>query len=203
MTSSEQQALSERIAALAEAAGLPSELVWAPAETCPQGHENYHEVYIHGGASTHWEENAPWQPGDLCQPCMIDATPRLRHMALNGDLADACQLAEILAKEHRDDPGYHPEWRIGRQAKDLLNPAHLLPLVEAWRLQELPESEKKLTARYWAMDSAKAGIGDGMACAVVSNEFRHVWAWNEETPWEALAQAFLAALEATKGNGHD
>lgn len=110
MTNAEQRALSERIATAATAAGIDTELLWEAAETCSQGHKNYHMVFIHGGSSTNWEENKPWRTGDLCLTCIIDGTKGLQLL----DLEDAYAIAESKAEEHGTHPEYHPEWRLGR-----------------------------------------------------------------------------------------
>lgn len=191
MSDNEKQDLSTRIATLAEAADLPPSLLWEPAKTCPQGHRNYHAVYIHGGASTHWEQNAPWQPGDLCLTCLIEEMPGLRML----DLEDAYQVAASMAEVHRDNPDYHPEWRIDRVAKDLTDLASLLAVVEAWRQQK--------PWRSWSMDSQVDYATQPMPTlpyAVIGNERNEDFKTEGDTPGEALARAFAAVLEQEKGD---
>jgi hypothetical protein len=184
MTDTERVALSERIATLAEAAGLPADLLWKVATKCPQGHKNYHMVYIHGGSSTNWEENKRWRTGDLCPTCIIDGTEGLQLL----DLEDAYAIAESKAEEHRAYPDYHPEWRIGRKVKDLTDPANLLAVVEAWRMQK--------TRRSWALYSQIDWDGGPtvVPLADISNECDEQSEADGETPWEALALAFAEAL---------
>ena len=170
MTDIERRALSERIATLAEQAGLPSALLWEPR--CPQGHEDVYGV----------------DSGGFCPDCAK------AWFGSSTELVGTTWLQMWQEMKHQHaNLAWHPEWRIGRVAKDLTDPTSLLAVVEAWRAQKLPEN--KLYPRYWAIDSAKDVVEEGMACAVVVNEFNREYAWDAETPWEALAQAFAEALE--------
>ena len=164
MTSNEQQALSERIATIAEAIGLPGTLLWDPAQTCPQGHENW-DVEC-GGPDAYIDE--------LCWEC------RKEH-------------PEITATQYYDLT-YHPEWRIGRQAKDFTNPVHLFPLIEAWRTQ----GEAAGKDRYWMVASQMPALLPQHppvlpTADIVDGETR--WEGTGDTPWESLAQAVLAMLD--------
>ena len=122
MTEEEKMQLSLRIATAAEKAGLPADLVWEAAEKCPQGHDN-----ILGTIA-----------GNLCLTCLEKwlgpktafVTYRLRW--------------DELEAQH-DNPDWHPEWRIGKQAKDLTNPSHILPVVEAWLAKD---SDREWASKY-------------------------------------------------------
>lgn len=126
---------TERNIALAALIGTDG---YKAAKTCPQGHKNYHMVYIHGGSSTNWEENKPWRTGDLCPTCIIDGTKGLQLL----DLEDAYAIAENKAEEHGTHPEYHPEWRIQAVPKDFTQPGVLEPLarklVAQWEAQRQP-----------------------------------------------------------------
>lgn len=99
----ESQVLSERIATIAEAIGLPGTLLWDPAHTCPQGHKNW----------------------DICG----------RPDAFIGEFCWECwkEHEEIRTTQFYDQT-WHPEWRIGRQAKNFMNPSTLWPVIVALRL---------------------------------------------------------------------
>lgn len=143
MTNQDQRALSERIAILAEQAGLPSELLWIAV--CP--------------LCDNWVRY--WQTTD----CMECTTP----------------------------------WCGGefqKERMDLTDPANLLPVVEAWRTQELPEERK--CPRYWTVDSEVDYAKDRipmMPNAMVVNEHNEDFETDGDTPWEALALALAEALE--------
>lgn len=155
MTDTARRALSERIATLAEAAGLPSALVWEAAEYCPQGHDN------EGGSI-----------GEICYVCITD-----------WDIVpDSYWSASRLYRAYEWMPPWHPEWRIGRVAKDLTDPANLLTVVEAWR-QQRPLRSWRMTSRLDAeiKCNAYAGVSE------VPNGFIKVETLrNGSTPWEAL-----------------
>lgn len=95
---------------------------------------------------------------------------------------------------NRSNVHWHPEWRIGRVAKELTDPAYLLPVVEAWRQQK--------PLRSWSIDSqvdyATQPIPT-LPYAVIGNERNEDFETDGETPWEALALAFVEALEREKG----
>lgn len=175
MTDTERRDLSERIATLAEAAGLSSELVWEAAETCPQGHSN--RTGRTQGTAT------------LCVICLY------RHYVDEG-YPHPIRRALEQCQTFNSDPEYHPEWRIGRKVKDLTDPTSLLPLVEAWRAQR--------RWRGWSVYTPVAGMFPDIeqATAIVVNTSRHFEAVGE-TPWEALALAFAEALEVQKGEDYD
>lgn len=185
MTSSEQQALSERVATLAEAAGLPKELLWEPAETCPQGHSNRD---IECG-------DIELTIGDLCRECWTEEwrNPRLEMCETDAEI-DAVVDEEMAAYPLFNDPAFYPEWRIGRVAKDLTDLTSLLAVVEAWRQQK--------PLRSWSIDSqvdyATQPIPT-LPYAVIGNERNEDFETDGETPWEALALAFAEALEREKG----
>lgn len=112
MTDQEKQELSEKIATLAEQAGITSALLWEAAETCPQGHDSYGEAV-----------------GQVCMVCVFRATPRIKE-------------EYIMHQFLEGHPDAHPEWRFGRQAKDMTNPAVLLPVVEAWIYQAMRQRDE-------------------------------------------------------------
>ena len=111
MTDQERHILNARIATLGEQAGIPSDLLWHPAETCPQGHENQWRTII----------------DDLCISCLEN------WLGPKADVAIYDQRWDELAAYH-DTLDWHPEWRIGRAPRDFVDPAVLLPVLEAyWR----------------------------------------------------------------------
>lgn len=167
MTSSEQQALSERVATLAEAAGLPKELLWEPAETCPQGHK-----IVDG------------RVGEICYSCR----PNWKIVP------DSYWVAAKECRELDWMPDWHPEWRIGRVAKDFRDPMSLLAVVEVWRTQR--------PMRSWSVDSQVDYASPDtptLPYATIGNGHCEYFETDGETPWEALALAFVEALEREKG----
>lgn len=179
MTDQEKTDLSERIAILAESAGLSAELLWEAAETCPQGHSTrdiecgYVELSV----------------GDLCRECWTEEwrNPRLEVCETDAEI-HAVMDEERAALHQFKDPTFHPEWRIGKVAKDFADPANLLAVVEAWRAQR--------RWRGWSVYTPVAGMFPDIeqATAIVVKTSRHFEAVGE-TPWVALAQAFAEALE--------
>lgn len=100
MTTEERETLSLTLATLAEAAGIDQELLWEAAETCPQRHEDPN----YGRA---------YEVGELCTRCMY---------SVRGNRKDV--------NANYDNPNWHPEWRIVRQARDMTDSVNLLPVVE-------------------------------------------------------------------------
>lgn len=180
MTISERRSLSERIATLAEQAGLPSELVWEAAETCPQGHSNrdmecgYIDLEI----------------GGLCRECWTEEwrNPRLEMCETDTEI-DAVVDEEMAAYPLFGDPAFHPEGRIGKQAKDFTDPANLLAIVEHLRLVVEMVPRKDATWSVGTDDGSSPRddfLGRGRTHAI-----REAWALS-------LAEA-LKALEQEKG----
>lgn len=110
MTDQDKRTLSERIATLAEAAGIAPELLWEPAETCPQGHP--------APSSTH-------KVGTLCYRCALEGFR-------SEDLVDGKSYTDYQYQiwQHQYNPDYHPEWRIQPVPKDFTKPGNLEPFAE-------------------------------------------------------------------------
>ena len=181
MTDTERRALSERIATLAEQAGLPSELVWEAAETCPQGHSNRD---IECG-------DIELTTGDLCRECWREKwrDPRLDACQTDAEI-DAVVDEEWAAYDQFDDPAFHPEWRIGREAKDFTDPTNLLPVVKAWITMQ-PDDEGWTYQVAWCVGQAVGNLYE-----VVDQDWgRHYDGDDAESEWVALALAFAEALE--------
>lgn len=160
MTETEKQTLSQRIAYLAEMMGIPQKLIWDPASHCPQGHQN-----------TDWEGGFGDEIGDVCRECETE------WYNTSGE-------EEEITLEQRNDAAFHPEWRIGRQAKDLTTFANLLPVLEAWREQDPQNRMWMMHSAYWFYEASRAAF----ACV---NEIEV----EGDTPVIALASAFLEELE--------
>lgn len=162
MTDAEQRALSGRIATLAEQAGLPSALLWDPASRCPQGHPNTEGTTV----------------GDLCVSCLYHwLGPREEQVLYN------LRLDEL--GDHHENSNWHPEWRVGRQAKNISSPANLMELVVEWQRQH--------PLRSWTVGAPEGFLDDfipRLSYARVGD-----CEADGETPWEALALAFAEALE--------
>lgn len=101
MTDTERHSLSERIATLADAAGLPSELVWEEASGCDQGHEQL--------------------PRMTGQPCWIcgEVLPRVSR-----DFTDPAYLLPLVKawiEQQPDDEGwtYQVAWCVGQAVGNL------------------------------------------------------------------------------------
>ncbi len=111
MTTTEARAvLHQRLSAALEEA-LGAKAVWRPAERCPQGHENWPNLAMLGDGI----ENLP--EAEIGEPCVecISTVPFEVHY------------------EHRDEPAWHPEWRIPRGAPvDWDAPAILWPRWARW-----------------------------------------------------------------------
>ena len=178
MTDQEKQVLSERIATLGDAAGINEELLWEAAKTCPQGHHT---------RDPEWGDFSK-DIGDVCHTCW-------NRWAQIGDYG----AAHDALLEYASDQSWHPEWRIGRQAKDMTNPAVLLPVVEAWR--------QKSKNRQWEVHSACPAVGWLRPEAAIFLDYQDdadtdalkMVLGAGDTPGEALAQAFTEALAAEKG----
>ncbi len=163
MTDTERRALSERIAILAEHAGLSAELLWEAAETCPQGHENEDGII-----------------GEICYMCTVD----------ENIIPDSYWPASRAYRAHEWRTDWHPEWRIGKQAKDLTDPSNLLPLVKAWIGQQ-PDDEGWTYQIAWCDGQAVGNLYE-----VVDQDWgRHYDGDDAESEWVALALAFAEALE--------
>jgi len=195
MTNPEKRALSLRIATLAEELGLPEELVWEAAETCPAGHDNrdlHHDDVVH-------------DTGEMCRRCWDEQwrEPRRNALMEQGTLAtDAIAQVDLYEEALGalyEDTKFRPEWRIGKQAKDLTRPEYLLPLVEAWRSQRKGRSWRVLSP-YQSMDRTPPDVDSyAPAHAAVFTDHRTAHDRSETDPWEALAYAFAEALEVEKG----
>lgn len=111
MTTTEvRTALHHRLSTALEAA-LGAAAVWAAARTCPQGHENWPNLAMLGDGIANLPEA---EVGELCVEC-------------------ASTVSFEAYDPHRDDPAWHPEWRIGRGAPvDWDDPAILWPRWEGW-----------------------------------------------------------------------
>ncbi len=120
MTDKEKQELNHQLAEALDAAGL-GEYAWDVARACPQGHL----------------DPRPDGPplGELCAECVSVA-----------EGVCAISLEEWRALD--ETPGFHPEWRIGRIAKDFTDANILLAAVEAWIGQRA--SGRTITTEWWS-----------------------------------------------------
>lgn len=177
MTHEEKQSLSLKIATLGEAAGIDQELLWEAAQTCPQGHANYNEC-----GCTY--DNAV---GGLCMDCWLA-------WAQNGDYG----AAHDALREYAHDQNWHPKWRIGKQARDMTNPAVLLPVVEAWIFQCMTKRDVLIEWQggmgQWSAEFSMLIPGDGWTV---------VGMFYDPDRTIAEAKAFVEALEAEKGEHAD
>ena len=98
-----------RLAALAEQAGVDPKLLWVPAEMCPWGHANQGETAI----------------GDLCIPCLEN------WLGPKTDVAVYDHRWNEFAAQH-GNLDWHPEWRIAKTSRDLRDPGVVIPIVEAY-----------------------------------------------------------------------
>ena len=145
MTDQEKRALSERLATLAEAQGLPTELVRGDVYECSAGHPTSAvDVGWHGGSlKCAWFVDIYGRPNQRCNK-KLQAVPR-----------------------------------------DLTNPTHLLPLVEAWRDQDRQ-------SRTWGIE---VDADETIARAWDAEGGCENWRVPpDDDPIEALAQALCAVL---------
>ena len=176
MTGQENRALSERLALLADDAGMPGELVWEKHDQCDRLHAPFYYI----------KDDAVSTTGRYCGTCYQEY----------GN-ADGYRVPETDAEIEavRSVFREHPDGFVQRRAKDLTNPTHLLPLVQTW--QDTSSSHVLLVEP--AFYRAKSdGLWDGeLKVSYLLHE--------EEYPgtgqsWgEALASAFAAVIEAQKG----
>ena len=111
MTDAERHALSERIATLAEQAGLPKQLLWDPAAQCPQGHRN----------------NTRQGINCICDKCVYH---RWKEQDWNN--GQFMSIKNMIRYMEAVPNSVGQQWRIGKEAKDFTNPTYLYPLVQAW-----------------------------------------------------------------------
>ena len=166
MTDQEKRALSERLATLAEAAGLPTAWVWD--YQCELRHA--HPLWVLEGDN-----------GVLyCGTCYENEVGRGYSVPTTVEEASAM----------RDVVNAHPAWRISKQSKDLTNPTHLLPLVEAYL-------EHPHAAIDWEWYRVKEGWLVYFIDRVRDEDKQ--WKGVGATIPEAVAQALAEAMEAEKG----
>ena len=174
MTDQEKRALSERLATLAETAGLPTELVWEKHDRCERRHEPFY--YIKDDAVVH--------EGRYCGQCYQEYG--------NADgyrMPETDEEKAVIRRVFAD----HPDGFVQKRARDLTNPTCLLPLAEAY-------FEQPHAAIDWEWYRAK----DGWLVYVIDrvrNEDAQFHGVGSTIP-EALAQALCAAMEAEKGETH-
>lgn len=116
---------NDRLAEVLDACGL-GKYAWEPAPTCPQGHEQWSFDYETRTVS--WS----CQPGEVCLACVeeaYDGLPHIDRMNIRGGMD--C-YRELTAIRDSFGPAEHPEWRIGRVARNLSNPTNVLLVLEAF-----------------------------------------------------------------------
>ena len=116
MTDQEKHDLSERLARLAEAAGLPGTLLWEPEDRCDRRHP----------PSWYITDHTVDPGGCYCGQCYEEYSHSQGYQAPETE-ADVEAMRHVLRE--------HPDGWVRRQPKDLTDPTHLLPLSEAWRKQ--------------------------------------------------------------------
>ena len=165
MTKEERETLSFAIAILAEAHGLPG--AWRAADTCPQGHSN-----------VDWNGIPKMPIGSRCEACeTLWWNKQIERDASHETLSDRLE-----------DPAFHPEWRIGRVPQDIMDPAILFPLLEAY----LGQPNAVVT---WEWQKGTKGWQVRGAIRIYGRDriFNGIGATLPET----LAQVLKSALEAT------
>lgn len=50
---------------------------------------------------------------------------------------------------NKDNPAWHPEWRIGRVAKDFTDATTLIGVLEAWRKQDVQCRKWRIESDDW------------------------------------------------------
>lgn len=174
MTDQEKHALSEKIAKLAEAQGINPALLWEVADVCPQSHLN-------------WDgEDKIVGMGERCAYCESEWWNT--HLDLDDE--DAIHLL--------NDPAFESQMFMGRQAKDLTDPAILLLVVEAWK-----EAQHLLVVR---LAFGKTDQWRGYLQVDIPSRERwgslvesHDYPGYGQSWGEAVAQAVCLALESERG----
>ncbi len=192
MTDQDKRDLSERIALSAEAAGIATELLWDTAKRCPVMHDQQMAVEDYAiDCTDDWIDDWGWQIQALCLSCITNDAELMEPFSMYHTSYHLYDGARKIREEHTHDVAWHPEWRIGRVAKDLTDPANLLTVVEAWR-QQRPLRSWRMTSRLDAeiKCNAYAGVSEVPDGFIKVETLR-----NGSTPWEALALAFAEALE--------
>lgn len=128
-----------------------------------------------------------WDDADEC-PQGHSSWSYYDQMYTQGDLCGQCVDINNAREEQEYDLSWHPEWRFGRQAKDMTNPAYLLPALEAFLGEGVGyEMVKGAKMEPWP-EPCYASIGydaEGFGATV----------------HEALAEAFLEKLQIEKDGG--
>lgn len=174
MTDQEKHDLNTRIATLAETAGVDGELLWESAKKCPQGHSTLGYLI-----------------GERCDECVTS------WWGLNRHGADDAVLTALL----KDDT-FHPEWRLGRVAKDFTDATPLIEVLEAWRKQKPLDRWWSMNAADWETEVTLGELLPRLPRGTVRSEgqetFYDGYVPVDEDPAVALALAFVRALEDTR-----
>jgi hypothetical protein len=179
--------------------------VWRPADACPQGHPNQDpetDAPLADVGELCGECVSEWQDRQVTDPAAIRALAMV--MMARGEWEDPpdtvrddpMALANYIVTKavlcHDQDPNWHPEWRIGRAPKPWSRSLDcLVPFVEAWRLQ----ATSRHPGRKWSILSPlDRSPAEGIVWVGDMKFMRQA-----DTPAEALALAFAAALAAQEG----
>ncbi len=138
---------NDRLAEVLDACGL-GKYAWEPAPACPQGHEQWSFDYETRTVS--WS----CQPGEVCLACVeeaYDGLPHIDRMNIRGGMD--C-YRELTAIRDSFGPAEHPEWRIGRVARNLSNPTNVLLVLEAFAdarqiIDVAPHFHRNTEKRLW------------------------------------------------------
>ena len=98
-----------RLATLAEQAGVDSELLWRPSDTCPQGHTNIDD-------EGEWGDDI----GEVCSACLDDYFgPDMIYYLDDQTWRQNWRIT-------------HPEWLLTKAPRDMWDPGILIPIVGAY-----------------------------------------------------------------------
>jgi len=128
MTAIEMHELSTRL----EKAGVDPNLLWRPAEVCPQGHSN-RDMECGGFLQV---------VGEVCFDCFDEGwgQPALDALFSSGTLREPMEAewdtlfasAEAFREQLDTNPTFHADWRIGRVSVDWADANIVLRALEAW-----------------------------------------------------------------------
>lgn len=191
MTDQEKRDLSEHIAVLAEAAGIATELLWDTAKRCPVMHDQQMAVEDYAiDCTDDWIDDWGWQIQALCLSCITNDAELMEPFSMYHTSYHLYDGARKIREEHTHDVAWHPEWRIGRVAKDFTDPTNLLPVVKAWITMQ-PDDEGWTYQIAWCDGQAVGNLYE-----LVDQDWgRHYDGDDVESEWVSLALALAEALE--------
>ena len=191
MTDQDKRDLSERIAVAAEAAGLPAELLWDTAKRCPVMHDQQMAVEDYAiDCTDDWIDDWGWQIQALCLSCITNDAELMEPFSMYHTSYHLYDGARKIREEHNHDVAWHPEWRIGRVAKDFTDPTNLLPVVKAWIALQ-PDDEVWTYQVAWCK-----GQPSGNLYELVDQDWGRFYDGDDaESEWVSLALALAKALE--------